>query len=123
MTRPSLLMPWMLCAALGVSLYSVKHAVQGLEEDLVKVNRQIAADDEAVHILKADWSYLTQPYRIGDLASRNLSLHPLTAAQIGSIDQIQLKGDRPGDIDEGVKDVLKAMQVAATTGGGPRLVE
>ena len=109
-----------LAAALGFSLFLVKYDVQSLEEQLVKVNRQAEADQEAIHVLKAEWSFETQPARLADMADRHLALHPLTAHQIGDFDQLALRADRPGpaqvastEKDVPVESVLQAMQLAA----------
>ena len=109
-----------LAAALGFSLFMVKYDVQSLEEQLVKINRQETADQEAIHVLKAEWSFLTQPARLAELSQRHLILHPLTAHQIGDVDQLALKADRPAaaqmasaEKDVPVESVLQAMQLAA----------
>lgn len=107
-----------LAAALGFSLFMVKYDVQSQEEQLVKINRQAAADQEAIHVLKAEWSFLTQPARLAELSQRHLTLHPLTANQIGGVDQLALKANRPAQIASAEKDVpvesvLQAMQLAA----------
>jgi cell division protein FtsL len=115
MMRSSTFLSLVLVCGLGFGLFKVKYEVQSLEDDLGKINRQIATDQDAIHVLKAEWSYLTQPVRIGDMASRHLALQPVTSAQMGSFDQLPLKADRPADVDGDVKieAVLKAMQVAS----------
>ena len=116
MMRSSTFLSLILVCGLGFGLFKVKYEVQSLEEDLAKINRQIATDQDAIHVLKAEWSYLTQPVRIGDMAARHLALQPVTAAQMGSFDQLPLKSDRPAEPDGGdvkIEAVLKAMQVAS----------
>jgi hypothetical protein len=117
---------------LGIALFETKYAVQRLEDDVLRVDKQIAMDREQIHVLNAEWSYLTQPARLGDLASRHLKLQPLTAAQLGSFDTLPLKGDDPAtsasDRDVPIADVLKAMQIASTPAAAaptpkPRAVE
>jgi|GEM_PF-717088 hypothetical protein len=119
-----------LAVTLGVSLFLVKYDVQSLEEQLAKIDRQAAADQEAIHVLKAEWSFLTQPERLTDLSGRHLPLHPLTANQIGDFDQLALRTDRPAapdpaagrptgqpiatvpEQDVPIEAVLQAMQLA-----------
>jgi cell division protein FtsL len=116
MMRSSTFTALVLVCGLGFGLFKVKYEVQSLEEDLGKINRQIATDQDAIHVLKAEWSYLTQPVRIGDMAGRHLALQPVTAAQMGSFDQLPLKSDRPAETEGGdvkIEAVLKAMQVAS----------
>ena len=69
-------------AALG--LYHMKYEVQRLEADLGIEHQSILKHQEAIHILKAEWSYLNQPARISDLAKRHLGLAPLTAIPISA---------------------------------------
>jgi hypothetical protein len=50
------------------------------------------------------------------MAGRHLALAPVTAAQMGSFDQLPLKADRPAEAEGGdvkIEAVLKAMQVAS----------
>jgi hypothetical protein len=98
MIRQPTIIAFSLCALLGIGLFLVKYDVQALEEELVKVDRDAAADQEAIHVLKAEWSFLTQPARLADLAARHLVLHPLTANQIGDVDQLALRADRPAPV-------------------------
>lgn len=99
MIRQPTIIAFALCALLGISLFLVKYDVQALEEERVKVDRDAAVDLEAIHVLKAEWSFLTQPARLADLASRHLLLHPLTANQIGDVDQLALRADRPAPVE------------------------
>ena len=89
---------WIFSAAMiAVVLFLLKHEVQSLERELQMVNRQVIADQEAIHVLKAEWSFLNQPARIADLAQRHLQLQPLETVQIIEFDQV------PGRPIPGVK--------------------
>jgi hypothetical protein len=117
MTRVSPLLWLALDLLLGLALYETKYAVQRLEEDRVKLDRQVAMDQEQIHVLQAEWSYLRQPERLAQLAARHLNLQPLTLAQQGSFDTLPLRGDGASGGGSGsadIAEVLKAMQVAAT---------
>lgn len=116
MMRSSTFVALTLVCGLGFGLFKVKYEVQSLEDELGKINRQTVTDQDAIHVLKAEWSYLTQPVRIGEMAGRHLALSPVTAAQMGSFDQLPLKADRPLEAEVGdvkIQAVLKAMQVAS----------
>jgi hypothetical protein len=80
-----------LVAAVSFAMFEVKYAVMDLEDQLAKVNRAIVADDDAIHVLKAEWSYLAQPSRLDDLSRRFLALGPIGTAQLGAIDSIPLR--------------------------------
>lgn len=89
---------WSVLAALvGFGLFHVKYQVQTLEDRLAKVNRAIVREQEQIHVLRAEWSYLDRPERIEQLAKKYLDLAPPKAAQIGSIAQIPMRGTATSD--------------------------
>jgi len=89
-TRATLI--WaVLAIAAGFGLFQVSYRVASLEEELNKVNRQIVEERERLHALQADWSYLTNPSRLADLARRHLPLQPLAAEQMIRIEDLPLR--------------------------------
>jgi cell division protein FtsL len=78
----------------AIGLYVLKNRVHDLEDRLQRLNREIIAEQEAIHILKAEWAYLNQPARLDDLARRHLGLVPENAKQV--IDLADLP--RPGEL-------------------------
>lgn len=74
-----------LAGTLGYGLYHLKHEVQALEDELFRLNRQILAEQETIHVLRAEWSYINQPQRLQSLAARHLELQPTKPAQLGSL--------------------------------------
>ena len=104
---------WIFSAAMiAVVLFLLKHEVQSLERELQMVNRQVIADQEAIHVLKAEWSFLNQPARIADLAQRHLQLQPLDTARIIEFDQVPgrpIPGIKPEPpLHLGTKNLAKA---------------
>ena len=77
-----------LAIGVGVGLFFVKHQVQALEDRLVSVNREIAANRETIHVLTAEWSHLTRPDRLEDLGRRLLALEPVTREQTIDISEL-----------------------------------
>lgn len=74
-----------LLAATASGLYLVEHEVQGLERRLARLNAELLASQQAIQVLKAEWSYLNQPDRLQDLAARHaarLQLAPLDPTQV-----------------------------------------
>lgn len=65
-----------------VALYQVEQEVRGLEERFATIDRQVIHNREAIHILQAEWSYLNDPRRLGELARRYLELAPVIASQL-----------------------------------------
>lgn len=72
---------------IAASLFIVENEVQGLKEDLNEIHRQLRADREAIHVMQAEWAYLTQPARIALLTKQNLpDLVPQQSKQYYSIE-------------------------------------
>lgn len=78
-------------AALGV--FHVKFEVQDLSKDLSRIDQDILAHQEAIHVLEAEWSYLTRPSRIERLAREYLKMEPMPPEQIASFDDLPWRGD------------------------------
>ena len=92
---------WLAAAAVvALGLYYVSYEVDRLEAELYATNQRLAQQREAIDVLGAEWSYLSQPGRVRELAQRYLGLEPLTAAQIiGFQDLPGRNGLRPGSVD------------------------
>jgi hypothetical protein len=84
-----------LVAASGYAMFHIKYEVMKLEDQLTRVNRQIAANRESTRVLGAEWSFLNQPDRLNRLAKRYLSLGPIATAQIGSIETLPRRSPVP----------------------------
>ncbi|MFQ5958989.1 MAG: hypothetical protein ACE5LF_06430 [Alphaproteobacteria bacterium] len=96
MNGPSTLLWVALIGAMAFGLFQVKYAVQRLEDELARLNRELLASEEAVHVLRAEWSYLNRPERLATLAARHLALAPMTAQQIGGVEALPLRaGEAP----------------------------
>lgn len=104
----------------GIGLFLVKYQVRALEAQLLEINRKVVANQEATHILKAEWAHLNDATRIEQLNARYLSLQPITPAQLGRIDAIPM---RPAKIEQpvatvsatgygSIEDLLKATNVS-----------
>jgi hypothetical protein len=88
MTRRSIAL-WLILASLsGVSMYLIKHEVQIRDARLDQLHRTILENQEAVLVLRAEWSYLNQPVRIESLIRRHLNLRPTETRQLTSIDAV-----------------------------------
>lgn len=95
MIRPSTALWAAAVIGVGYILFQVKYEVQQQEDELARLDRQIADSREAVRVLNAEWSFLTQPERLSDLARRYLTLVPIGTAQLGSIAAIPLRNAGP----------------------------
>ncbi len=91
MTLRSTIMWLALTVAAGTSLYMVKHQVQDLEDRLAVFDAQVAKDRAAIHVLHAEWAYLTRPARLSELVKNHLDLVPPRPDQIvTSIERIPM---------------------------------
>ena len=75
----------------GAGLFHVSYRVQSLEEELTRVNRDMLSEQETIHLLRAEWSYLNEPTRLADLTRRHLTLAPLSADQMVRIEDLPLR--------------------------------
>ena len=80
-----------LVAFVGFGMFKVKYEVMDLEDELARANRAITADQDAIHVLKAEWAFLAQPSRLAELSRRFLDLAPLGTSQLGQISAIALR--------------------------------
>lgn len=76
----------LLAGLIGVGIFQLKYNVVSLEEDLWKVQRQILSEQEATHVLKAEWAYLNEPARLQKLSQEHLKLRPIASNQLVSVD-------------------------------------
>jgi len=77
-----------IAAGAALALYQIKFEVAALEDELDATRRRSFAQEEAIQVLHAEWSYLNRPERIADLANRHLGLQQMSAEQILRIDRL-----------------------------------
>ena len=74
---------WLAIVAIsGFATFKMKYAVQDIEEELNKVRKQTIAEQQEIHVLRAEWTALNQPERLADLNRRFLSLAAITPKQL-----------------------------------------
>ena len=84
LTVAALCMSAIVCAA----LFDLKSRVTSLDSELRQVRRDIAATDQTVHILQAEWAHLNQPDVLNQLVSAHTALAPISAEQLVTLDDI-----------------------------------
>ena len=94
--RPAAFVSLLLAGVISLALFALKDQVQDLEDELVELNRGIFADEEAIHVLKAEWSHLNDPQRLRALARRHLGMKPVTPDQLATIADLP---PRPSDTE------------------------
>lgn len=63
-------------------LFAVKHRVHVISKEMSKLNANIVREKEAIHILHAEWAFLTQPGKIAKLTDKHLHLQPMSSKDI-----------------------------------------
>lgn len=92
--RSTTIVTWMIfILPIALGLFYVKHIVANLEGNLASLHKNIKSDKEEIHVLTAEWTYLSRPERVKDLASRYLDLAPTKSTQIADISQIPIGND------------------------------
>lgn len=86
-----------LATVAGTGLFMLKYQVQAEEQRLTHLRKEIVQTQEAIHVLKAEWSYLNEPSHLRELAERNLGMHPMKVSQLSSIDSFAMADKRPDD--------------------------
>ncbi len=82
---------WLLAVFVaGAGLYQLKYRVQTQEAKLTALNRTLFAEQEALHVLAAEWTYLNRPERLAELNRRYIKLKPVTAPQMAGLDEVPL---------------------------------
>lgn len=123
MIRQASLVLLFLAAGAGAALFNVSYDVSALEDRLTVLNRKIVADQEALHVLRAEWSFLNQPARLEELSQRYLDLQPLAGAQIGDVAMLPVRLPAPeAPAPDGTQTGDGTTALAALTGelAGPR---
>lgn len=82
MIRPTTVIAILILLSSVYGLFQVKYRVQDLNKDLAEINRQIEEEQEAMHVLKAEWAYLNQPKRLMALVGRHLQLGAINVSQL-----------------------------------------
>lgn len=100
----------LLAVALAAVLLTVTHRVQGLEEELGGLRTSLVAEQQHIHVLQAEFTFLSEPERLRRLAGAHLGLVPIEPGQLASF----------ATLDEVLQQGGKAA-VGATSSSGVRL--
>lgn len=89
-------MMWVLVAACAaLLLYSVKYRVQAMDEEIAVLQARIAEERAAIHVLHAEWAYLTRPERVRKLAQAHLDMEPARGQQMLELADLPFSPDSP----------------------------
>lgn len=88
MIRPFMVISIILVFLLASTVFQVEQYVQSLRGELVETNRQLKENLDELHVLKAEWAYLTHPNKLEILVRKYLKTELASVAQIKDIDSI-----------------------------------
>ncbi len=91
MIRPMTLACLVLLAIFGFGLFKIQHEVQIMEAELTRLHGNILNDQEAIHALNADWSYLNRPRQLQKLNTKFLGFTPFSAERITTIKELPMR--------------------------------
>ncbi len=63
-------------------VFDLKGRVNALQHDVNKTRTQIREHEQALHVLDAEWAYLTEPQDLEHLAATYTALKPLPSKQM-----------------------------------------
>ena len=88
---------WVLMViATGYTLFHITFQVEALEQQLSALNREILQEQETIHVLKAEWSYLNQPERVKALTEKFLpEMGDMSQPQMLRISELPEKPEMP----------------------------
>jgi cell division protein FtsL len=98
--------------AAAVAVYEVKYQSTYDAQRAAKLRAEIRSEQERIAALQAQWSQLTAPARIQDLATRHLGMKPLAVTQIGEFASLP---DRPEPVGDPIGDIIELLKTAPKT--------
>jgi hypothetical protein len=102
---------WALMAvalALPVGLYAMEHRVQALQDEVERYGRLLLDEQQAAHVLRAEWAHLNQPRRLQELVlihEERLQLAPIGADQVARVADLPLRLAPPDGDGDGAPGV------------------
>ncbi len=88
MTRVASILFFLTAISAALFLFHIKQEVREMEEELGIAHRNILRHQEAIQVLRTEWSYLNRPARIAELAERYLDMQTLAAGQFVGFEEI-----------------------------------
>lgn len=89
---------WLLfIGACAFGLYMVKYRVQAIQGEIAGLTRQWEEERENLHVVAAEWAYLTQPERLQHLSDKYLKLQPQNPVQVADMDTLPRFVPQPGE--------------------------
>jgi hypothetical protein len=95
--------------------YDMKHKAELAADRNGRLESEIAKDKDAVGLLRAEWSLLTQPSRLQSLVEKyadHFDLRPFSPTQIATVDQIPMRSASGGPVTAPADPIARLTVVA-----------
>jgi cell division protein FtsL len=97
------------------TLYALEHTTRGQERAIARAKATMVDHVEAIKLLKAEWSSLTRPVRLQQLAEKTLGMKRVEPDQFVSEQEVVSRVEAIATAnapkkDDGIEDMLKKMQ-------------
>ena len=119
MIRPGTIIWFCIVVAVGYAMFQVKYEVMQQEQTLAGINKHITDDREQIRVLDAEWTYLTRPARLQQLADRFLHLQGVSSAQIVDLNTVPTRDAATAPLVATTPQLAPATAVAATARVAP----
>ena len=91
MNRVASILFFLTAAGAAMFLFHIKQEVREMEEELGIAHSNILRHQEAIQVLRTEWSYLNRPARIAELAERYLDMQQLAARQFVGFEEVPFR--------------------------------
>lgn len=85
--------------ASAVAVYKVKYDTTYEAQRIAKLRNEIRGERDRLALLRAEWTRLSAPQRVQDLATRHLGMKPLQVARMSDLSGLPEKPLGPEDGD------------------------
>ena len=93
---------WLLMiGAAAYGLYFVKFQVLELQRQIAAVEQELDKEIEHLHVIEAEWAYLTRPDRLQELVVEHTKLKPVAGMQVQQVSALPFTPE-DGSQDSGV---------------------
>jgi cell division protein FtsL len=104
--------------AAAVVVYKVKYGSTYEAQHSAKLRAEIRAEREKIATLRAEWTRLSAPARIQDLATRHLGMKPLDVSRIDDLSRLPEKPKGTGEGDP-IGEFLDTLSAKDDVAGDP----
>lgn len=113
-----------LVTATGFAVFGVKYQVQALEDEFARTKRATLAEEHEIHVLDAEWAYLTRPETLEAMNRRLLSLAPISTKQLHTTAaDIPMRPPAPAPVPDPAETVVASAEQPPTPSTPPSAAE